>query len=494
MGITDYDRLLWRINSTSGFESISGVHQPSATLNVNQTNNYMYTTYSTRYIPVGRKDNIVCAVKDKLFSTTTSISRILKIVEPKQKPNASITYIYLLLAVVVILSCCVAALWKINATRRCKNFTRYKASSTESHPTHLAMATRSLPPLQSNSIESVMLEENIPGISDQRDEKENNYLSAGDVKLDFQLPSNGPMTYWKATVTCSKLSVTDVIAKSVSECARMRDLFNFRAIAKAIMTLPKHDNIVELIGTSLEDVPYFIYQEYIERGTLKDYMLRQCKTTTNDDSLELEVPDQEKNLQLTQFAVDICEGMFFLAQQNFRHPGLSARKVLLTPAGKCKLYDFCPVDVAVDSINQILQKKIPPTAWLAPETIFIGHYVEKSDVWSFGVVLWEIYSQGEIPYGGLTCAEIESKLRQKQYCEQPLTCPGGIFSTMLSIWNPLVDERPSFRTLRSTLHAFLNDMTKPNDDNDDEDIAADEPRYASLEKDSLGGDYIEHIM
>ncbi|XP_071851645.1 uncharacterized protein [Apostichopus japonicus] len=599
-GFTGYNRLNWMISVTNRNVLKQCAFTDSCASLMTHHNSSSSTTvasFSILHTPTKERETISCTVRYKTYQTHTQ--RTIKTFEPEQKPKASITYIYFLLAVVVILFCCVPALWKINAARRCKNFTRYKASSTESHPTHLAMATRCLPPLQSNNTESVMLEENIPGVSDQCDEKENNYLSVSDVKLDFQLPSNGPMTYWKATVTCSEISVTDVIAKSVSECARMRDLFNFREIAKAIMTLPKHDNIVELIGASLEDVPYFIYQEYIERGTLKDYMLRHCKTTTNDDSLELEVPDQEKNLQLTQFAVDICEGMFFLAQQNFRHPGLSARKVLLTPAGKCKLYDFCPVDVAVDSINQILQKKIPPTAWLAPETIFIGHYVEKSDVWSFGVVLWEIYSQvphfiyqehiecgtlkdvllrnyqhfsdsskvataqlaehektlqltvyavdvcngmfflasqkflypglaarkvlltssgkcklydfwpvdlaqermdsileskfpplawlapetvflghykeksdvwnfgvvvweiyslGDTPFGGLTCPEIEKKLRAKDNLDQPLACPGGLFGVLLSTWNSSIEERPSFGRLRNTFMEFLKNM------------------------------------
>ncbi|PIK45713.1 putative fibroblast growth factor receptor 1-like [Apostichopus japonicus] len=179
---------------------------------------------------------------------------------------------------------------------------------------------------------------------------------------------------------------------------------------------------------------------------------------------------------------------YHLCVSLYRHPSLSARKALINSRGQCKLYDFWPVELANDAVNQLLEQKIPPIAWLPPETVFIGQYSEKSDIWSFGVVVWEIFSLGETPFGGLTCAEIEDKLRRKQYLEQPRSCAGGIFGAMLSMWNPSVDKRPSFSNLHMTLQAFLNDMNKTII----ERFAEDGPNYFSLEKDSSNDVYIEN--
>ncbi|PIK49535.1 hypothetical protein BSL78_13595 [Apostichopus japonicus] len=268
----------------------------------------------------------------------------------------------------------------------------------------------------------------------------------------------------------------------------MKEAMNFRALAKNVITLPKHPNIVDVLGVSLEDVPYLIYLEYIDYGTLKDFLMRNYQQSSSGSSNKDDVRDYDKTLQLTTFAFDICQGMLFLDKQSYRHPALSARKALLSSRGQCKLYDFWPVDVANDAVNQLLEQKIPPIAWLPPETVFIGQYSEKSDIWSFGVVVWEIFSLGETPFGGLTCAEIEGKLRRKQYLEQPRACAGGIFGTMLSMWNPSVNERPSFSSLYKTLQAFLNDMKKNINERCEE-----EPNYFSLDKDSSDDDYIEHV-
>ncbi|PIK42215.1 putative tyrosine kinase receptor Cad96Ca-like [Apostichopus japonicus] len=192
-------------------------------------------------------------------------------------------------------------------------------------------------------------------------------LNSEDVQLNFQLPG--------------------------AENARMKEILNFRALAKNATIMPRHQNIVDVLGVSLEDVPYFIYQEYIEYGTLKDFLMRNYQESSGGSS-KRDTPDHEKTLHLTMFAADICEGMLFLKRQNCHHPGLAARKVLLSPSGRCKLYDFWPVDLAQERVKQILDKKLPPLAWLAPETVFLGHFMEKSDIWNFGVVLWEIYSLG----------------------------------------------------------------------------------------------------
>ncbi|PIK35513.1 putative tyrosine kinase receptor Cad96Ca-like [Apostichopus japonicus] len=304
-------------------------------------------------------------------------------------------------------------------------------------PLPLALISRELPPIydQTDMINDDVAEQSIDDTAIG--------LNSEDVQLNFQLPGAGTMKYWVATYSSEGDKVTKIIAKSVSENARMKEILNFRALAKNATIMPRHQNIVDVLGVSLEDVPYFIYQEYIEYGTLKDFLMRNYQESSGGSSKQ-DTPDQEKTLHLTMFAADICEGMLFLKKQNCHHPGLAARKVLLSPSGRCKLYDFWPVDLAQDRVKQILDKKLPPLAWLAPETVFLGHFMEKSDIWNFGVVLWEIYSLGEIPFGGLTCAEIESKLRNKESLDQPLTCPGGIFGHMLATWNSAIDERPTF--------------------------------------------------
>ncbi|XP_071851568.1 tyrosine-protein kinase transmembrane receptor Ror-like [Apostichopus japonicus] len=399
-------------------------------------------------------------------------------------------YLVVFLTAGVVILGCLSIIWKKLCSPRTTITFPNGATSPDNRSTHVIMSSRELPPIGSNGASSSNIEQIRQEEVKQNHENESKCLGADDVKLSYQLSGEGTMTYWEGTISSGDMSSngTKVIAKSVSESARMKEIMSFRALAKALITLPKHENIVDILGMSLEDVPYLIYQEYIEMGTLKDFLMRNYQQSSSGNSYKQAIPDYDKNLQLTTFAADICEGMVFLAKETYRHPGLSARKALLSTTGRCKLYDFWPADLATDVISHILAKNIPPIAWLAPETVFMGQYLEKSDVWSFGVVLWEIFSLGETPFGGLTCAEIESKLRRKDYLEQPMACAGGIYGAMLSMWKPAIDERPSFASLQMTLQGFLNSMrTSCN-------AAEEEPSYFSLDKDSSDDDYIEHIL
>ncbi|KAJ8034977.1 Megakaryocyte-associated tyrosine-protein kinase [Holothuria leucospilota] len=138
----------------------------------------------------------------------------------------------------------------------------------------------------------------------------------------------------------------------------------------------------------------------------------------------------------------------------FCYPALSARKVLLGTDRICKLYDIWPFGLAPQQIKRLMDKKNPPTPWIAPETIFIEQYNDKSDVWSFGVFLWELYSFGEIPYKSMTREEIEQELRYNQHLKLPRDCPGAISNLILSSWNKDSERRPSFTEMFHELQSL----------------------------------------
>ncbi|XP_071841831.1 uncharacterized protein [Apostichopus japonicus] len=449
---------------------------------LNNTSRELFTTRSTINYTATRNEDVICTAG--LYGDR-NWTKSVKIFVLGPSDNL-LTYFVIILTGGIVITGCLLIIWKKLCSHKTTLPFVSTATSLYNRFTHVAMNLRELPSIQSNHAEPLNIGQNRHEEENQNHKNERKFLSADDVKLSFQLSREGTMTYWVATVLSGDCSskVTKVIAKSVSENARMKELMNFRALANSVITLQKQENIVEVLGVAHDDVPYFIYQEYIETGTLKDFLM-------SGGSYKEGIPNYKKNLQLTTFAADVCEGMYFLAKHNYRHPVLSARKALLSSTGRCKLYDFWPADLATDVISQILTKTIPPIAWLAPETVFIGSYLEKSDVWSFGVVLWEIFTLGETPYGGLTCDEIENKLRRKEYLEQPMACAGGIFGAMLSMWSQTIDKRPSFASLQMTLQGLLNDMRKSFscDAADDED-----PRYFILNKYPEDDDYTECKM
>ncbi|XP_071853302.1 uncharacterized protein [Apostichopus japonicus] len=182
-------------------------------------------------------------------------------------------------------------------------------------------------------------------------------------------------------------------------------------------------------------VPFYVYLEYMENGTLRNFMLRnyqQKRDSENISNSQQRVSSEEQKLNLVRFSVDVVEGMSYLFVNKFRHPALTTSKVLISVStGKCKLYDFVPEDHAKDRLLRIIAKKNAPLAWLPPESIFFRQYCEKSDVWSLSVALWEIFSLGETPYSGLSGDEIESHIRNGSYLSQPMSCPGTMIRSTI---------------------------------------------------------------
>ncbi|KAJ8027589.1 Fibroblast growth factor receptor 2 [Holothuria leucospilota] len=143
-------------------------------------------------------------------------------------------------------------------------------------------------------------------------------------------------------------------------------------------------------------VPYYIYQDFVECGTLRDFLLRNYPSSGYAQLENFDHGSRSNSLQdLARFSFEIAGGMTFLIEKGFCHPVLSAQKILIDATGRCKLYDFWPEESAKLRLNKVFNKVNFSYAWLAPESIFFRQYSTESDVWSFAVVLWEIYSLGE---------------------------------------------------------------------------------------------------
>ncbi|XP_071852675.1 uncharacterized protein [Apostichopus japonicus] len=311
--------------------------------------------------------------------------------------------------------------------------------------------------------------------------------SPKDVNLILQLPGEGFITTWTAKSTVIPSNETQFVARTVKEQAKMTDLYNFQECAWFLSILEKNRHLVNFLGAAVDNVPYYIYQEYVDCGSVQDFLLMNYQSDYEANNAPSSQRTQKyekiktKRLILTSFVNDINKGMDFLHTKSYRHPALAARKVLLTEAGYCKLYDFWPEKLVPHRITQLINKKPRPVAWLAPETLFLEEYSDKSDVWSFGVVLWEICSLGETPYVGKTCDEIDALVRDNQSLTQPLSCPGGMYSLMLSCWNRNSKKRPTFKNILKQINTLSRCTTETTEDDQDYSDITSSPHYFTVE-------------
>ncbi|KAJ8035022.1 Fibroblast growth factor receptor 2 [Holothuria leucospilota] len=283
-----------------------------------------------------------------------------------------------------------------------------------------------------------------------------------------------PIRAGSSNVTCfsngryQEQGIMSTLEIEIYEYAYVKDIYTFVKYSRLMESLPKHENVVALLGISDEEMPIYSYHEYVECLTLRNYMLRNYQSSGLSASSTFtrnSCDGRENNItiELYEFAENVASGMSFLLSQNFKHPALSLRKVLLTNSGQCKLYDIWPEGMSSDRIRYLLQRKDPPLAWMAPECVFLGQYHLNTDVWSYGVFMWELFSFGETPFKNMSTFEIENEVRNSRNLPMPPNCPGAVVTETSRKLTHLKESVRRFdRTLR--LREYFADVDSPIDE------------------------------
>ncbi|XP_057563772.1 tyrosine-protein kinase receptor Tie-1 isoform X1 [Hippopotamus amphibius kiboko] len=242
--------------------------------------------------------------------------------------------------------------------------------------------------------------------------------------------------------------------KMLKEYASENDHRDFAGELEVLCKLGHHPNIINLLGACENRGYLYIAIEYAPYGNLLDF-LRKSRVLETDPAFAREhgTASTLSSRQLLRFASDAANGMQYLSEKQFIHRDLAARNVLVGENLASKIADF-----GLSRGEEVYVKKTMgrlPVRWMAIESLNYSVYTTKSDVWSFGVLLWEIVSLGGTPYCGMTCAELYEKLPQGYRMEQPRNCDDEVYELMRQCWRDRPYERPPFAQIAVQLGRML---------------------------------------
>ncbi|XP_016373447.1 ephrin type-B receptor 2-like [Sinocyclocheilus rhinocerous] len=213
----------------------------------------------------------------------------------------------------------------------------------------------------------------------------------------------------------------------------------------SIMGQFDHPNIIHLEGVVTKSTPVMIITEFMENGSL-DSFLRQ-----NDGQFTV--------IQLVGMLRGIASGMKYLCDMNYVHRDLAARNILVNSNLVCKVSDFglsrfLEDDTSDPTYTSALGGKIP-IRWTAPEAIQYRKFTSSSDVWSYGIVMWEVMSYGERPYWDMSNQDVINAIEQDYRLPPPMDCPNALHQLMLDCWQKDRNNRPKFNQIVNTLDKMI---------------------------------------
>ncbi|XP_030643569.1 KIT proto-oncogene, receptor tyrosine kinase b [Chanos chanos] len=299
---------------------------------------------------------------------------------------------------------------------------------------------------------------------------------------------------------CSPNTVTTVAVKMLKPSAHSTEKEALMSELKVLSYLGSHMNIVNLLGACTVGGPILVITEYCCYGDLlnflrrkrdaffssktgdgyyknllsqtqpsrdgtengympmRSYQKRSNQTEWSDDKDELSLDTED----LLSFSYQVAKGMDFLTSKNCIHRDLAARNILLTQGRVAKICDFGLARDITRDANYVLKGNARlPVKWMSPESLFDCVYTFESDVWSYGILLWEIFSLGNSPYPGVPVDSNFYRMIQDGYrMSEPEFAPSEIYEVMRWCWSADPMKRPSFKKLVERTELLLSETTK----------------------------------
>uniref|UniRef100_A0A671U8A2 Ephrin type-A receptor 7 n=1 Tax=Sparus aurata TaxID=8175 RepID=A0A671U8A2_SPAAU len=211
----------------------------------------------------------------------------------------------------------------------------------------------------------------------------------------------------------------------------------------SIMGQFDHPNVVHLEGVVTRGKPVMIVIEYMENGSLDGFLRK------HDGQFTV--------IQLVGMLRGIAAGMRYLSDMGYVHRDLAARNILVNSNLVCKVSDFGlsrVIDDDPEAVYTTTGGKIP-VRWTAPEAIQYRKFTSASDVWSYGIVMWEVMSYGERPYWDMSNQDVIKAIEEGYRLPAPMDCPPGLHQLMLDCWQKDRAERPKFDQIVGILDKMI---------------------------------------
>ncbi|XP_072342288.1 tyrosine-protein kinase receptor TYRO3 isoform X1 [Scyliorhinus torazame] len=273
--------------------------------------------------------------------------------------------------------------------------------------------------------------------------------------------------------SCQKLAVK-MLKTEINASGDIEEFLREAACMKEF----NHPNVIKVIGVSLQSrahrrlpVP-MVLLPFMKHGDLRTYLVL---SRLGDQPIDIPVQT------LLSFMIDIVKGMEYLSSKNFVHRDLATRNCMLDQDMRVCVADFglSRKLYSGDYYRQGSASKLP-VKWIALESLADNVYTVHSDVWSFGVTMWEIATRGQTPYPGVENAEMYDYLIRGHRLKQPPDCFDEVYKLMHRCWHTDPKLRPSFQSLRASLEALLQGLSP---------ITGTEPNvYMNLREGASGSD------
>ncbi|XP_028318370.1 tyrosine-protein kinase transmembrane receptor ROR2 [Gouania willdenowi] len=220
----------------------------------------------------------------------------------------------------------------------------------------------------------------------------------------------------------------------------------------------QHQNLVSLVGVVTKDQPMSIIFTYSNLGDLHEYLVMRSPNSDVGSS------DDDKTVKSTLEQADflhvitqIAAGMEYLSNHQIIHQDLAARNIIVFDKLAIKILDLGMFrDVYSADYYNLMGTNPFPIRWMSPEAIMYGKFSTDSDIWSFGVLLWETFSYGLQPYCGCSNQDVIEMVRNHRLLPCPDDCPAWIYTLMMECWSEFPARRPRFKDIHALLRSWEN--------------------------------------